>query len=163
MRHQWWRHTLIQKLNWPIVGQFTTITVVNWSPEVAFTCVLCEPSRSRFLCTDSNTFQVLSIFLSGGRSWTLHPAARRSRTTGTDFGSLESPEILTFARIAESYFIYKCLQSVVFEEELEKAQNELSKQQLKDQQLKEKIQSLLEKADPFRVCTKLTAAMKVYM
>lgn len=41
-------------------------------------------------------------------------------------------------------------QSVVFEEELEKAQNELSKQQLKDQQLKEKIQSLLEKADPFR-------------
>lgn len=94
------------------------------------------------------------MFLSGGRSWTLHPAAGRSRTTGTDFGSLESPEILTCDRIAESCFVYKCLQSVVFEEELEKAQNELSKQQLKDQQLKEKIQSLLEKADPFRVCKK---------
>ena len=70
------------------------------------------------------------------------------------------PEILTFGRIAESC-IYKCLQSVVFEEELEKAQNELSKQQLKDQQLKEKIQSLLEKADPFRVCKRLTVAVKI--
>ena len=71
------------------------------------------------------------------------------------------PEILTFVRIAESCCMYKCLQSVVFEEELEKAQNELSKQQLKDQQLKEKIQSLLEKADPFRVCQKLTVAIKI--
>lgn len=41
-------------------------------------------------------------------------------------------------------------QSVVFEEELEKAQDTLSKQQLKEQQHKEKIQGLLEKADPFR-------------
>lgn len=41
-------------------------------------------------------------------------------------------------------------QSAVVEEETEKAQDELSKQQLKEQQHKEKIQSLLEKADPFR-------------
>lgn len=39
----------------------------------------------------------------------------------------------------------------MFEEELEKAQDTLSKQQLKEQQHKEKIQGLLEKADPFRV------------
>lgn len=44
------------------------------------------------------------------------------------------------------------MQNVVIEEEVEEAQNVLSKQQLKEQQHKEKIQSLLEKADPFRVC-----------
>ena len=47
------------------------------------------------------------------------------------------------------------MQSVVFEEEVEKAQDALSKQQLKEQQHKEKIQSLLEKADPFRVGNEL--------
>jgi len=41
-------------------------------------------------------------------------------------------------------------QSVVMEEEMEKAQDALNKQQLKEQQHKEKIQSLLEKADPLR-------------
>ena len=45
------------------------------------------------------------------------------------------------------------LQTAVVEEETEKAHDELSKQQLKETQLREKIQSLLEKADPFRVCT----------
>ncbi|KAL9969292.1 hypothetical protein ACROYT_G021491 [Oculina patagonica] len=41
-------------------------------------------------------------------------------------------------------------QTTVVEEEAEKAQDELSKQQLKETQHREKIQSLLEKADPFR-------------
>lgn len=41
-------------------------------------------------------------------------------------------------------------QTAEVEEEAEKAHDELSKQQLKETQLREKIQSLLEKADPFR-------------
>lgn len=48
--------------------------------------------------------------------------------------------------------MFVSLKTAEVEEEAEKAHDELSKQQLKETQLREKIQSLLEKADPFRVC-----------
>ena len=58
---------------------------------------------------------------------------------------------------------HSVLQIAQSEEDLDNVRDALSKQQLKETQHKEKIQSLLEKADSFRVCTVRFAVQKVQL